>query len=348
VPSAITTLDALLDRGLLPDAALRLGIRRLLAQRLAHERRGGPDAVSDRFRAFIAGLRTAPIAVNTPDANAQHYEVPAAFYQRCLGPRLKYSSALYDSGVRSLEDAELAMLRLYESRAALADGQRILELGCGWGSLTLHLAQRFPHSHITAVSNSASQRDYILRQAAARGLSNLHIITADMNVFAPPATHYDRVVSVEMFEHMKNWPELFRRISSWLAPTGLFFMHVFTHRDLAYHFIPESDSDWMARHFFTGGMMPSDNLPLHFPDHLTLDDHWTLSGTHYAQTAEAWLANTDAHADLILDLFAATYGKPHAEKWLHRWRLFFLACAELWNYKDGTEWLVSHYRLRNR
>jgi cyclopropane-fatty-acyl-phospholipid synthase len=169
-----------------------------------------------------------------------------------------------------------------------------------------------------------------------------------MNVFAPPATHYDRVVSVEMFEHMKNWPELFRRISTWLAPTGLFFMHVFTHRDLAYHFIPESDSDWMARHFFTGGMMPSDNLPLHFPDHLTLDDHWTLSGTHYAQTAEAWLANTDAHADLILDLFAATYGKPHAEKWLHRWRLFFLACAELWNYKDGTEWLVSHYRLRNR
>jgi cyclopropane-fatty-acyl-phospholipid synthase len=341
-------LDSLLDRGLLPDAALRLGIRRQLAQRLAHESRGGTDAVSERFRAFLTGLRTAPIAVNTPDANAQHYEVPTAFYQKCLGPRLKYSSALYTPGVRSLEHAELAMLRLYESRADLADGQRILELGCGWGSLTLHLAQRFPRSHITAVSNSATQRQHIEEQAAAQGISNLTILTADMNVFQPPTTGFDRVVSVEMFEHMKNWPELFRRISTWLSPAGLFFMHIFTHRTLAYHFVPESDADWMARHFFTGGMMPSDELPLHLQDHLALDDHWQLSGTHYAQTAEAWLANTDAHKDFILDLFANTYGKPHAETWLHRWRLFFMACAELWNYHDGTEWLVSHYRFRVR
>ncbi len=341
-------ITSLVDSGILPDPLIRAGIRRQLRERLRSEREGGPDAVSERFRAFLTGLARSPIAVSTASANEQHYEVPAEFYKLCLGRNLKYSSGLFVPGVRSLDQAEEAMLALYESRAGLADGQEVLELGCGWGSLTLWIAAKYPRSNITGVSNSSSQREYIIAQAARRGLANIRIITCDINTFDPSAQAVrpaDRVVSVEMFEHMKNWPELFRRVASWMKRDARFFMHIFTHRDVAYHFTPTGDDDWMACHFFTGGMMPSDDLPLHINHHLRVADHWRVSGEHYGKTSEAWLANLDDHRDRAIETFSRVYGSRDAERWINRWRVFFMACDELWNFKGGSEWIVSHYLM---
>jgi cyclopropane-fatty-acyl-phospholipid synthase len=333
----------LIDSGLLPDFLLRFGIRRLVNQRLRDERAGGLEAIQQRFRDLLRTMNQGPVAVATQDANEQHYEVPPAFFEQVLGPRLKYSCALWDAGTTTLAQAEEAMLALTCERAELRDGQRILELGCGWGSLTLWMAQHYPSAHITAVSNSRDQRSFILERAQALGLRNLEVITADMNVFTPPASGYDRVVSVEMFEHMRNHRELLRRIATWLAPSGRLFVHIFTHREFTYFFEAKDASDWMAREFFTGGVMPSDHLLLYHQEHLRLVDHWRMSGTHYEKTAEAWLANQDQHREALLALFARVYGADQARLRFERWRLFFLACAELWGFRGGEEWFVSHY-----
>jgi len=334
---------SLLESGLVPDCLLRLGIRSLLKRRLRDERRGGLEASHARFRDLLRTMNQGPVAVATQDANEQHYEVPPAFFERVLGPRLKYSAALWAAGTTTLAQAEEVMLALTCERAELRDGQRILELGCGWGSLTLWMAERFPNARITAVSNSRAQRAFILERARTKGLCNLEIITADMNDFEPAEPRYDRVVSVEMFEHMRNHRELLRRISTWLAPGGRLFVHIFTHRDLTYLYEAKDASDWMAREFFTGGVMPSDHLLLHHQEHLRLVEHWRVSGTHYQKTAEAWLANQDRHRRALLELFAQVYGPEQAGARFQRWRLFFLACAELWGYRHGEEWLVSHY-----
>ncbi len=341
-------IDTILAKNLLPDGAIRWGIRRLLKQRLKDERPDDAIARAIQVDRFAAELRTLPVAVETQAANDQHYEVPAAFYRLCLGPRLKYSSCYYELGNEKIAQAEEAMLAHTCLRAELADGQEILELGCGWGSLTLWMAERYPHARITGVSNSASQRTHIESECAKRGLTNVRILTRDMNHFAAEAGRYDRVVSVEMFEHMKNWAELMRRITGWLKLGGKLFFHVFTHRDIAYHFTAKDGSDWMSRHFFTGGIMPSNCLAGRFQDDLTLETQWEVDGRHYGQTAEHWLQNTDRHQEEVLRIFAETYGEKNAHKWLAYWRIFFMACAELWKFKGGSEWMVCHYRFAKR
>jgi cyclopropane-fatty-acyl-phospholipid synthase len=334
-------IDTLLEKDLLPDWLVRIGIRRLLAQRIRDESAAGGSR--ERIEAYVHDLKHRPVAESTAEANAEHYEVPTAFFLRCLGRRLKYSGCYYPSGTESLDQAEEAMLGLYVERGRIADGQEILELGCGWGSFSLYMAERFPRSRITGVSNSRTQKEFIDSEARKRGLANLTIITCDMNSFDIDAGRFDRVVSIEMFEHMKNYQALMAGISRWLRPGGLLFVHIFTHRDLAYHFVARDSSDWMARYFFTGGQMPSHGLLTHFQERLTLVSDWRVSGTHYQKTAEAWLSNMDAHREEILPLFRETYGQANARKWWAYWRTFFMSCAELWGYRGGEEWIVSHY-----
>jgi cyclopropane-fatty-acyl-phospholipid synthase len=335
-------LEQLLERDLLPDGLLRLGIRHLLRRRLREQCRGDVEAQNAALQALIAQLRRSPIAIETVAANEQHYELPTRFFQLCLGRNLKYSSGLWSPGIQSLDAAEEAMLCLYCERAQIADGQHILELGCGWGSLSLWLAEHYPAAQITGVSNSATQRLHIESECSRRGIGNLRIITCDMNRF-DTSELFDRVVSVEMFEHMKNYQLLLAHISGWLKPGGLLLVHIFTHRDYAYHFEARDESDWMARYFFSGGIMPSDDLLLYFQEALQLRAHWRLSGQNYQRTAQAWLANMDRHRIEVRALLSATYGGQHARRWWVYWRVFFMACAELWGFHGGQEWLVSHY-----
>ena len=336
-------IDLLLEKDLLPDWVIRLGIRRLLHRRLHEVAHPEPAA---RLRQFADELRSLPIALHTAESKEQHYEVPTLFYQKCLGPRLKYSSGYYERGGESLAQAEERMLELTAERARLADGLRILELGCGWGSLTLWLAEKYPSAHITAVSHSRTQREHIMNEAKKLGLVNVTVITCDMNDFDLAAGQFDRVVSVEMFEHMKNWPRLMANIARWLKPGGLFFAHVFVHARFAYHFVVRDETDWMSRYFFTGGMMPAHELFGLFQDDLKLVGDWKVNGTHYAKTSEHWLQNMDARRAEILPLFARTYGADQAVKWWAYWRVFYLSCAELWNFRRGEEWHVSHYLFR--
>ncbi len=351
LPAPVDTapgLTGLAERGLLPDALLRLGIRRLCAQRLREERAGGLQAQSARQSARLLELATSPLALHVDAANRQHYEVPPAFFQGCLGSRLKYSSGYYPTGTESLDQGEDAMLALYEARAGLADGQDILELGCGWGSLTLWMAERLPHARITAVSNSHGQRAHIEAQCRARGLGNVRVITCDVNRLTLPARAFDRCVSVEMFEHLRNYDVLLARIAAWLRPEGLLFAHIFAHRELLYPFETDGESDWMARHFFTGGLMPAADTLLHFQHDLLLQQRWLLDGTHYQRTANHWLARQDQQRDVLMAVLRQTYGEAAAPLWWQRWRMFWMACAELFGYDHGQQWLVAHYLFRPR
>ena len=335
------------EQGRLPDRVVRSGIRHLLRQRLAELHSGDAEAGARITQEFVAQMRAAELAPLPEKANEQHYEVPADFFAQVLGPHRKYSSCHWPPGVNTLAEAEAAALASTCDRAGLQDGQRVLELGCGWGSLSLWMAERYPNSWITALSNSQSQRAYIEAQAVVRGLSNLRVLTRDINRFDTDE-RFDRVVSVEMFEHLRNWPRAFAQVARWLQPGGRFFMHVFAHREAPYAFEVRDESDWMSRHFFSGGMMPSDDLALQCQDDLRLLQRWRWDGRHYQRTAAAWLANMDAGQATLMPLLAATYGADQAGIWWQRWRLFFMAVEELFGHADGRQWWVSHYLFERR
>ena len=337
---------AMAERGLVPDGLIRAGIRKLLRRRLREETERFADG-GESYRAFIEKLRESPIAVETDRANEQHYEIPARFFQRVLGRRLKYSGCYWPPGVETLDAAEEAMLDLTCERAGLEEGQEVLELGCGWGAVTIRMAERYRSSQFLAVSNSASQKQFIDSRTAALGLHNVRVVTSDVAEFEP-GRRFDRVVSVEMFEHLRNPGRLLDRIAGWLVEDGRLFVHVFCHRQHTYLFETEGDHNWMGRHFFTGGMMPGADLYPEMATRLALEKRWTVSGEHYARTAEAWLANLDEHRGEILAMFTEIYGPRAARSWLHRWRIFFLSCAELFGFAGGEEWQVSHYRFAPR
>lgn len=332
------------ERGWVPDAITRIGIRRLCRARLREEQATDPARARQRYRDLLAGLRASPVAIHTDAANAQHYELPPRFFELCLGRRLKYSCCLYPRGDEGLDEAEELMLRLYGERAGLDDGQDILELGCGWGSLTLWMAERYPAARIVAVSNSAPQREFIERQCRERGLGNVEVLTRDVNQLALDR-RFDRVVSIEMFEHMRNYETLLGRIAGWLRPGGKLFVHIFCHRELMYPYQAEGEDNWMGRHFFTGGLMPAADTLLQFQRDLRIEEQWLLPGTHYQRTAEHWLQNQDRHRDEVLEVLATTYGPAEARLWNQRWRMFWMSCAELFGYRRGTEWMVAHYRF---
>jgi cyclopropane-fatty-acyl-phospholipid synthase len=328
----------LLDRDLVPDAIIRRAIRRRCARQL-RRLRGRADRA-----AFLRDLRASSIALHPDRANEQHYEVPASFFARVLGPWRKYSCGLWEEGVEDLGLAEERMLALTCARAQVEGGQRILDLGCGWGSFSLYAAEHYPTASLLAVSNSRSQGEFIREEVKRRGLTNLEVRTADVNDFRPPG-RYDRVVSVEMFEHLKNYGEILARIAGWMAPGGRLFVHMFVHRESAYHYESDGPDDWMGRYFFTGGTMPAHDLLQEFGDDLVVMERWRVPGGHYRETCEAWLRNMDAQREEIWPILEQTYGADEAKRWWVRWRVFFMACAELFGYGGGEEWFVGHYLL---
>ncbi len=334
------------ELGLIPDVITRRAIRRLCAERIRLVREDGPEAMSK----FIDSMKTGPVAPVPEKANEQHYEVPPAFFAETLGTHRKYSCCYWPTNNTTLDEAEEAALQVTCERAELADHQHILELGCGWGSLSLYMAEKYPNSKITAVSNSAPQRKHIESAAISRGLNNLRVLTADMNEFTPAdfgtsAGTFDRVVSVEMFEHMRNYELLLNRISDWMKPSGKLFLHIFCHRELAYPFETEGASNWMGRYFFTGGIMPSENLLHLFAKDLHVVKQWEWNGKQYQKTSDAWLARLDANRNRVMPILNSAYGSRNSRRWFNRWRMFFLACSELFGCEEGNEWFVSHYLL---
>jgi cyclopropane-fatty-acyl-phospholipid synthase len=334
------------EKGRAPDWVARKGIQNLIKTRLREEEQGLEE--NRRYlQDLISQLRNSPIAIHPDKANEQHYELPPEFFQQVLGKHLKYSSCYWPEGVQTLDEAEAAMLRVTAERAQLEDGQTILELGCGWGSLTLWMAEHFPSARILAMSNSTSQCEFIEREASQLGFDNVSLVAADINEFETDL-RFDRVVSVEMLEHIRNYEALLSRIAGWLRPNGKLFVHIFCHRYLAYPFQTVGADNWMGKYFFTGGMMPSDDLLLYFQSDLSLEDHWRLNGRHYSRTAQEWLKRMDENRKQLDPILSEVYGSQNLARWRTRWRLFFMACQELFGYRAGEEWLVSHYRFVKR
>ena len=342
----ISKLIELAEKGIIPDYFIRQGIVRNCENRLNNENVSNTEKVSSKKQSWIQQMKESPIALVPEKANEQHYEVPPAFFENVLGKHLKYSSGYWPDGVNSLDESEESMLELSFERAQLVDGDSILELGCGWGSLTCYMASKLPNSKITAVSNSKDQKEHILNRCKNQGLDNIEVITADMNDFETE-NKYDRVVSIEMFEHMRNYKKLLSKISSWLHDDGKLFIHIFTHQSVVYPFENQGEADWMAREFFSGGMMPSHDLLLHFQDDLIIEDIWRMSGTHYEKTSLAWVNKMDANKDIVMKIFSETYGDD-AKLWFQRWRIFFMSCEKLFGYNNGSDWGVSHYRFSKR
>ena len=343
----LNNLIKLAEDAYLPDFLVRIGSRRLCKVRLDWRDQSGPEAVEIEHQEWVEKLRKSPIALVPEKANEQHYEVPPEFFELVLGKNLKYSSGYWPDSRTSFNDSEKIMLEKTCERADLIDGQKILELGCGWGSLTCYMAKKYPNSKIVAVSNSTDQRKMIIKRCESENIQNISVITADMNDFSIKEK-FDRVVSVEMFEHMRNYELLLERISNWLSDSGKLFVHIFTHKELVYPFEDRGDGDWMAREFFSGGIMPSHKLLLHFSKHMKIESLWKVNGRHYSKTSLAWLKMMDKNKSKILDIFRNTYGKGQESKWFQRWRIFFMSCEELFGYENGTQWGVSHYRFNKQ
>ena len=335
----------LAERGWIPDFIVRFGIRRLLRARL-QQQNGLHDLSKREKQSFYANRKNDPIAVQTEDANRQHYEMPAEMFRFILGPRMKYSCCFYPTGNECLAEAEEAMLELTCQRADIRDGMSILELGCGWGSLSLWIAERFPGTRIVAVSNSASQKAYIDAQARERGIHQVTVLTKNLTEL-DIEEQFDRVVSIEMFEHMRNYHQLLERIAGWLKPDGKLFVHIFCHRLYAYLFETDSENDWMAKNFFTGGIMPSEDIFSHFSDHLRVACQWRIEGNHYANTCEDWISHQDLNRQQVFNVLHQHLPADLAKLQFHRWRIFFMACAELFRFSKGQEWKVGHYLLEH-
>ena len=338
----IKALINLAEKGLLPDVFIRLGISRLCRQRLSEAKVLSTQAMEEKHQHWINIIKESPVALVPEKANEQHYDVPPRLFELVLGSSLKYSAGYWPQGTSSLDDSEVEMLKLSSKRASLSDGQEVLELGCGWGSLTFHIAQNFPNSEITAVSNSNDQRQFIEKKCEKLKIKNIKVITADMNDFSIDK-EFDRVVSIEMFEHMRNYDELLKRVSGWLKKDGKLFVHIFSHKEIAYPFEDEGEGDWMAREFFSGGQMPSHKLLTCFSSRMKIEKDWRIEGTHYEKTSLAWLNKMDENKAEVLKLFEKTYGKNEASIWFQRWRIFFMSCEVLFGFNQGSEWGVSHY-----
>ena len=338
----IKLLIKLAEKGILPDFFIRLGIRKLCGQRLTDANDLSLKAREEKHQKWIDILMESPIALVPEKANEQHYEVPPRLFELVLGAKLKYSSGYWPQGTSTLDDSEVEMLKLTSKRAVLSDGQEVLELGCGWGSLTFHMALTYPNSKITAVSNSNDQRQFIEKKCDELKIKNIKVITADMNDFSSEKT-FDRVVSIEMFEHMRNYDELLKRVSEWLKKDGKLFVHIFSHKEIAYPFEDKGEGDWMAREFFSGGQMPSHKLLTCFSSRMKIEKDWRVEGTHYEKTSLAWLNKMDENKKEVLKLFEKTYGKNEASTWFQRWRIFFMSCEVLFGFNKGSEWGVSHY-----
>ncbi|GBF40379.1 SAM-dependent methyltransferase [Leptospira johnsonii] len=343
----MSLIYALMEKDVFPDWLIRFRIRQLLRLRLRMEDKGSLEKNQEHLIQYVNSLKQSPIAIDTKAANEQHYEVPSSFFKLVMGKYMKYSSGYWTSPNVSIDESERTMLELTCKRAELENGMNVLDLGCGWGSLSLYIAEKYPKCKVTGVSNSKSQKKFIDSEAKKRGLKNLNIITSDMNVFKT-SLKYDRIISIEMLEHMKNYEALFEKLASFLKPKGKFFVHIFTHKKFAYPFEVVDDTDWMAKYFFTGGQMPSHDLFLYFQKDFQICDQWVVNGKNYALTSEAWLSNMYKNKKEILEILGETYGKEQAVKWFVYWKTFFMACAELWKYKNGEEWIVSHYLFDKR
>ena len=340
----ISRLINLAELGFIPDFLIRYGIYLNCTRRIGNESNFSIEELESRKQDWISHMRGSDIALVPGKANEQHYEVPASFFDIVLGPNLKYSSGYWENDSENLEDSENNMLSITAERSDIENGMTVLDLGCGWGSLSCYLAQRYPNSQITSVSNSKYQKEHILARCDKIGLNNIRVITADMNSFDPGNT-FDRVVSVEMFEHMRNYEKLLYNISTWLKNNGKLFIHIFSHNSLVYPFEDNRESDWMAREFFSGGMMPSHELLLNFQEHLNIEKTWRMSGAHYEKTSLAWLKMMDQNKNEILNIFSDTYGPEKAKIWFQRWRIFFMSCEKLFGFNGGQEWGISHYRF---
>lgn len=339
-------IDTMISKGIIPDFLIRKGINNLLKKRLVDEYLEEFDGTEKKRHEIVKELKESPVAIKTDKANDQHYMVPPEFFLNTLGSRLKYSCAHWEKAT-NLDEAEVEMLEMTIKRAEIQDGDKILELGHGWGAVTLFMAKKFPNSSITAVSNSKFQGDFILDRAKEKGLTNITINTADVANLQMDEK-FDRVISIEMFEHMRNYKELLKRISSWLKPEGTLFVHIFVHKEVSYKFEVVDETDWMSKYFFSGGIMPSEHLLYYFKDDMQVDQHWRVNGIHYAKTARAWLDKMDSKKETIINIFNEHYPNGEALKWFNYWRIFFMSCEELFHYKKGTEWFVGHYLFKKR